>query len=249
MADRKGYKLLRANGTAIYGRGSWHLPITLLSHETLSEITVPGEWMPEVPDISLCRQGYHYTDTLGDVLLWACWPDLTLYEVEVHPEAQVITGRDKSVCSQARLVRPIWFDQYAIAVHCLQAVREIVTKHSNRRSTFFRGISRFIQTVTEEVTRESGRAMAPTLRGGGRIIKSLDRLENAIGAFQEPDMRAFVDFAKYVIGFLDNPEWSSTDGLWGVIFQTGVISTPDRDIKKEIVKMIRDRSRNITEGL
>ena len=84
------YKVLNVDGTPYYGGTSnWHLP-------TENE---PGEWMPEIKNIAMCKRGYHIVDAAHLVE----WLGPAIFVVE--PRGQIIKDENKFVCTEARLLR------------------------------------------------------------------------------------------------------------------------------------------------
>ena len=96
MKDRQGatvmlYKVLNEDGTPYHGgKAKWHLPSGR-----------PGKWMPPIKDIEPCARGYHVV-TIEQLPHWI---GPALFEVEVRGER--IDREDKSVVSEARLIRRV----------------------------------------------------------------------------------------------------------------------------------------------
>ena len=86
------YKVLNEDGTPYHGgNGKWHLPSGKR----------PGKWMPPIKNIEPCRSGYHVV-TIEQLPQWI---GPALFEVEVRGER--IDQEDKSVASEARLIRRV----------------------------------------------------------------------------------------------------------------------------------------------
>jgi hypothetical protein len=87
------YKVLGVDGKPCHGgTGEWKLP-----HGKRS-----GAWMPKIDHPVLCQRGYHLCRR-GDLVRWL---GPTIYEVELAPDALVVSGDDKVVTSgPVRLVR------------------------------------------------------------------------------------------------------------------------------------------------
>ncbi len=85
---KANFKVLNADGSAIYGRGSWPLP----------DGDRPGEWLESVGDVRLCSNGLHFctADHLMD------WLGPRIFVIETS--GPVSTGNNKSACSRARLL-------------------------------------------------------------------------------------------------------------------------------------------------
>jgi hypothetical protein len=111
------FKALKTGGVAPISGGQWSLP-TKRDDGTW----IPGEWMPVVGSVALCRSGYHLCELehLVDFL------QDEIYEAEVHPDAIIVRGDNKIAVSCARLVRRCegWTPRSArlFAVHRAEAV-------------------------------------------------------------------------------------------------------------------------------
>ena len=90
------YKVLGENGESFHGgSGVWSLPKN--GH--------PGEWMPEIKGIKMCRRGYHACRE-GDLVLWL---GPAIYEAERDEAAEYeecdTQGASKIVSGRMRLLR------------------------------------------------------------------------------------------------------------------------------------------------
>jgi len=108
------YKVLRHDGSAIHGSGTWHLP----------RGKRPGKWMPEIEgELVPCENGYHlcYRDTLVE------WLGPTIWVAEYRGE--MLRQDDKTVVRQARLTSPVptWTDRTArlFACDCAERVAHL----------------------------------------------------------------------------------------------------------------------------
>ncbi len=104
------YKFLHEDGTAIYGSGKWHLP----------EGEAPGKWMPPIANIQLCNRGYHVCEK-KDLVQWIkkdCWA------VEVRGDS--IEGDNKSVFSEARLVRKTHLDATSLRLFACDCAEHVL---------------------------------------------------------------------------------------------------------------------------
>jgi len=90
------YKVLNEDGTPYHGgHGAWSLPA-----KNDDGTWTPGDWMPAIEgELVLCANGYHLCRD-GQVLEWL---GPALFEVEYRGE--VVTGDDKIVVREARLLR------------------------------------------------------------------------------------------------------------------------------------------------
>ena len=121
------YKTLDENGCACHGgQGQWSLPTD----------DGPGEWMPEIQDIQLCRRGYHLCRE-SDVVYWLA---PTIYRAEMRGVS--IEGDDKIVVSQARLLTRCdqWTDRTArlFAADCAERVLHLIP--DDHKAVFVRAI-------------------------------------------------------------------------------------------------------------
>jgi len=112
----KLYKVLKKDGSVIYGRGKWHLP----------NGKRPGKWMPAVDKLVMCNSGYHLTDAKHLIE----WIDEALFEAEY--KGDMLIGDNKIVVSQARLVRKLdnWNErtERLFACDCAERVIHIFEK-------------------------------------------------------------------------------------------------------------------------
>ena len=84
------YKVLDADGQAFHGgHGAWSLP-----HDG-----DPGDWMPPIADIKLCKRGYHLCRP-DDLVRWL-GPIICVAEYR----GKRVDGDDKIVVAEARLLR------------------------------------------------------------------------------------------------------------------------------------------------
>ena len=84
------YKVLDTQGNPMHGgSGPWSLPTP----------DGPGEWMPPILDVVLCRRGYHLCRP-ADLILWL---GPAIYEAEGRGEHLEADG--KTVWAEARLLR------------------------------------------------------------------------------------------------------------------------------------------------
>lgn len=95
----KYYKVLY-NGISPYANCNYS--------EYLPKDGEPGKWLPKVKTLKLCDRGYHVTDA-EHLIDWI--DGNQLFEVEV--KGDVLTGDNKTVCQQIRLVRQVegWNDK------------------------------------------------------------------------------------------------------------------------------------------
>jgi len=86
----------------------------------------PGEWLPKVDYLSICRSGWHYTDE-DNIIEWL---NDQIFEVEVRGEE--IHDRDKHASQEMRMVRKYegWNERTArlFACDCAEHVLPIFEK-------------------------------------------------------------------------------------------------------------------------
>jgi len=102
------YKVLGPNRTAHLGTGTW---------------PQCKRWTPEVADPVLCRRGWHLARP--EHLIEFLGYGQHIYTAEPHPEATVIDGDTKVVCSKARLLaETLWSPERArlFAADCAEHV-------------------------------------------------------------------------------------------------------------------------------
>ncbi len=92
------YKVTSPRGYPVNGGdGKWSLP----------RGKRPGAWRKVEGDIVMCHNGLHVV-TEDQLRRWLpSGQPFTVWEVEVHPEAQRVDDHDKSAVSKARLVRAV----------------------------------------------------------------------------------------------------------------------------------------------
>ena len=149
------YKALDLTGRACHGgQGQWSLPTD----------DGPGEWMPEIQDIQLCRRGYHLCRE-SDVVYWLA---PTIYRAEMRGVS--IEGGDKIVVSQARLLTRCdqWTDRTArlFAADCAERVLHLIP--DDHKAVFVRAIGaarRFAEGHCDESEIDAARAAARAAAG------------------------------------------------------------------------------------
>lgn len=106
----KLYKVLNADGSCIYGIGSWHLP-TCSADGTWA----PGDWMTPISGpLVQCSNGYHAADGATQ-LLGVLGP--AIYEAEYRGERLDVDRQ--VVVREARLLRRLaWDDRIARSFAC-----------------------------------------------------------------------------------------------------------------------------------
>ncbi len=110
------YKVTDEQGAACHGGlGQWALP-----HDGH-----PGDWMPVIARPVPCERGYHLCRE-ADLIHWL---GPVIWEAEVAPDAVVVEGGTKIVCSSARLMRRVetWTERTArlFAADCAEAALPI----------------------------------------------------------------------------------------------------------------------------
>ena len=88
--DQTLFKVLREDGSPVYGTGSWSLPNGK-----------PGAWMPKIARLVPCGSGYHLARG-PQVLLWL---NARLFVAEHR--GKLVEADNKVVVSEARLVREL----------------------------------------------------------------------------------------------------------------------------------------------
>ena len=112
------YKVLGEGRTASQGTGSW---------------PQARRWTPEVADPVLCESGWHLVTAEHLIGFLGYGP--VVWTAEPHPDAVVVEGADKVVCSKARLLeRTLWDDTRArlFAVDCAARVLHLVPEGEPR---------------------------------------------------------------------------------------------------------------------
>lgn len=106
------YKFLNAHQESCHGgKGKWEI----------------DKWMPVIDNPTACERGYHVVNA-NQLLPWL---HATLWEVEVR--GQIVESLDKTVASEARIVRQLtrWDDRVArlFAADCAERVLPLFTIH------------------------------------------------------------------------------------------------------------------------
>lgn len=114
------YKVLNADGSPAHGgSGIWSLP----------NDGQPGEWMPDIKGVEMCKRGYHACRE-SDLIFWL-GPDI--YEAERDEAAEYVEcdtpEESKVVCGRMRLIRRLdtWNERTArlFACDCAEGVLHI----------------------------------------------------------------------------------------------------------------------------
>ena len=100
------YKVLKSDGSAVYGTGKWFLP----------KGKKPGKWMPPIKgELEMCKKGYHAVDREHLVE----WVNARIFVLEFKDEP-VTDGLSKYVGAQARLLSELktWNERTARLFAC-----------------------------------------------------------------------------------------------------------------------------------
>ena len=107
------YKVLGAQGEALQGSGTWHLPNGRRR----------GKWMPVIEHPRCCRQGYHLIE-LSALPEWLR-SDCTIYVAEGRGASHT-DGSGKTAFAQARLVRQLHIDERELRLFAADCAEHVL---------------------------------------------------------------------------------------------------------------------------
>ena len=124
------YKVLQDNGVAQNGPDGFRWSLPKWKGPKKNGRWIPGDWMPVVKNPRLCERGYHACSRsqLLDFLTYG--PHI--YVVELRGE--IVTGTDKVVASEARLVEELPWGADAARLFAVECAADVIHLMTDDRS-------------------------------------------------------------------------------------------------------------------
>ena len=124
------YKVLQDNGVAPNGPDGFRWSLPRWKGPKSNGRWIPGDWMPTVPNPRLCERGYHACtrSQLIDFLNYG----LHIYVIELRGE--IVTGTDKVVASEARLVEELPWGNDAARLFAVECAADVIHLMNDDRS-------------------------------------------------------------------------------------------------------------------
>ena len=124
------YKVLQDNGVALNGPDGFRWSLPKWKGPKSNGRWIPGDWMPTVANPRLCERGYHACtrSQLVDFLTYG--PHI--YVVELRGE--IVTGTDKVVASEARLVEELPWGADAARLFAVECAADVIHLMTDDRS-------------------------------------------------------------------------------------------------------------------